>query len=69
MDPHSLGAMRRDWQQRAADDARHYIACTEAGGLAFSLSGLRDAAAILQDVHPFLDERARVLESAAASDD
>jgi cyclopropane fatty-acyl-phospholipid synthase-like methyltransferase len=55
----SLG---REWDTRAVQDARHYIATGESTGLQFSLSGLRDASLILEDIHEFLSADMRILE-------
>ncbi len=54
--------MRRDWDRRAAENARLYIADKESEGLNFSLSGCRDAFTILEDLHPWLRADMRVLE-------
>jgi SAM-dependent methyltransferase len=54
--------MRRDWDRRAAENARLYIADKESEGLNFSLSGCRDAFAILEDLHPWLRADMRMLE-------
>ncbi|MFG0319135.1 MAG: class I SAM-dependent methyltransferase [Planctomycetota bacterium JB042] len=54
--------MRRDWDARAKEDARHYIATGESDGVLFSLSGCRDAYRILEELHPRLRRDMRVLE-------
>ena len=55
-------AMARDWNQRAEEDARHYIAAGESKGVHFSLSGLRDSLLLLEDLFPYLEDTTSVLE-------
>ena len=58
-----LGArMRDDWDRRAREDSWAAIATGESEGLAFALSGLRDAGHLLHDVYPYLTPGTRVLE-------
>lgn len=57
-----LQRMRRDWDARAREDAKHYIATGLSDGLLFGLGGLHDANKILEDVHTHLTQQTRVLE-------
>ncbi|MBK9385655.1 MAG: class I SAM-dependent methyltransferase [Planctomycetes bacterium] len=54
--------MRRDWNQRARDDARHFIATGESEGALFALSGCRDTYRMLEDQHSWLRPSMRSLE-------
>lgn len=54
--------MRREWDARARENARHYIADREAAGIGFALSGCRDAYRILEELHPHLSSETRLLE-------
>lgn len=54
--------MREDWERRARENARLYIADKESEGIAFTLSGCRDAFNLLEELHPWLRADMRVLE-------
>ncbi|MEZ5980113.1 MAG: class I SAM-dependent methyltransferase [Planctomycetota bacterium] len=54
--------MRREWEARARENARYYIADRESQGIAFALSGCRDAYRILEELHPYLAEDQALLE-------
>jgi len=54
--------MRRDWDARAKENARAYIADHEGEGVRFGLSGMRDVCAIFADVHEHLRPEMKVLE-------
>ena len=54
--------MRRDWDERARENARLYIADKESEGLNFSLSGCRDAFGMLEELHPYLRADTKLLE-------
>lgn len=54
--------MRTEWDQRARENARYYIADRESEGIAFDLSGCRDAYRILEELHPHLRPDMRILE-------
>lgn len=56
------GGLGREWDVRAKEDAKHYIATGESEGMLFGLSGLRDAVLILEDVQHLLNKDMRVLE-------
>jgi SAM-dependent methyltransferase len=62
-DHDDVGArMRREWDARARENARLYIADKESAGIGFSLSGCRDAYRILEELHPYLTNETRLLE-------
>ena len=54
--------MREDWDARAHQDAKDYIAIGHGDDFLFGLTGLRDANTILEDVYEFLDKDMAVLE-------
>lgn len=60
--PGVLDEMRRDWDRRARENARYYIASGEDEGVRFALSGCRDAGRLLEDLHEDLRSDMRVLE-------
>jgi SAM-dependent methyltransferase len=54
--------MRDDWERRAQQDAREFIATGQADEFRFGLSGLADCNSILADVHQHLRRDTVVLE-------
>jgi SAM-dependent methyltransferase len=54
--------MQADWDARAREDARHYIATGESRGVLFELSGCRDTYRMLEDQHEWLRPEMRTLE-------
>lgn len=54
--------MRREWDARAHENAKHYIADRESEGAAFDLSGCRDAYRILEELHADLGPDTVLLE-------
>lgn len=54
--------MRTEWDARANENARYYIADRESEGIAFDLSGCRDAYRILEELHPHLAPDMALLE-------
>jgi SAM-dependent methyltransferase len=54
--------MRREWDERARENARHFIATGESEGVLFALSGCRDTYRMLEDQHAWLRPSMRSLE-------
>lgn len=57
-----LERMRQDWDARAKEDARKYVAAEPAPGGLFGLGGLHDTHTILEDVYRHLADDTVVLE-------
>jgi len=62
MNPDILRRMREDWDARAREDAKEYIAAGLTDDLMFPLSGLQDCYHLLEDIYPHLGKDSRVLE-------
>lgn len=54
--------MQADWDARARENARHFIATGESRGVLFELSGCRDTYRMLEDQHEWLRPEMRTLE-------
>lgn len=54
--------MRTDWDERARQDAKHFIATGESERCLFAISGCRDTYRILEDQHDWLRPEMRTLE-------